>query len=345
MPGQVPVPGCNIVLDGAPIDIEAMYSLLDVTVRDSLLLPDTALVRFQDPEGEDRQRQPLVDRREPGSQVRGDDAGRARYGVRRRDRGDRARVQRPGADRRVPRVRPRLATQPHAQERHLRGRHGGRRRAQDRRRRRAQAGHDRRRRAPQVRGPSSRAWRPTGSSAGASPACTTASSSFRAWNATSAQREAEGSRRDACVERRGPGRGSAAGVQAAPQRRRARSRPSRSATTIQDATGDQRQGGDAEARAQVRRGRFASQSARQARRRERRRRRPHRRGPAGSDDPRPDDARSVRELVRRGRGQDVRQPEGPRRRDRRSSPASTGSAASTCCPRPPIASPAASRRT
>jgi phage protein D/phage baseplate assembly protein gpV len=51
MPGQVPVPGCNIVLDGAPIDIEAMYSLLDVTVRDSLLLPDTALVRFQDPEG------------------------------------------------------------------------------------------------------------------------------------------------------------------------------------------------------------------------------------------------------------------------------------------------------
>ena len=51
MPGQVPVPGCNIVLDGAPIDIEAMYSLLDVTVRDSLLLPDTALVRLQDPEG------------------------------------------------------------------------------------------------------------------------------------------------------------------------------------------------------------------------------------------------------------------------------------------------------
>jgi phage protein D/phage baseplate assembly protein gpV len=51
MPGQVPVPGCRILLDAAPIDIEAMYNLLDVTVRDSLLLPDTALVRFQDPEG------------------------------------------------------------------------------------------------------------------------------------------------------------------------------------------------------------------------------------------------------------------------------------------------------
>ena len=51
MPGLVPVPGCRVLLDGSPIDIEAMYSLLDVTVRDSLLLPDTALVRLQDPEG------------------------------------------------------------------------------------------------------------------------------------------------------------------------------------------------------------------------------------------------------------------------------------------------------
>jgi uncharacterized protein involved in type VI secretion and phage assembly len=46
-----PVPGCQIVLDGAPIELEIMRQLLDVTVRDSLLLPDTALVRFRDPEG------------------------------------------------------------------------------------------------------------------------------------------------------------------------------------------------------------------------------------------------------------------------------------------------------
>jgi phage protein D/phage baseplate assembly protein gpV len=51
MPDLVPVPGCRVLLDGAPLDIEAMYSLLDVTVRDSLLLPDTALVRLQDPDG------------------------------------------------------------------------------------------------------------------------------------------------------------------------------------------------------------------------------------------------------------------------------------------------------
>jgi uncharacterized protein involved in type VI secretion and phage assembly len=46
-----PVPGCEVVLDGAPIGLEIMRQLLDVTVRDSLLLPDTALVRFRDPEG------------------------------------------------------------------------------------------------------------------------------------------------------------------------------------------------------------------------------------------------------------------------------------------------------
>jgi len=46
-----PVPGCEILLDGTPIELEVMRQLLDVTVRDSLLLPDTALVRFRDPEG------------------------------------------------------------------------------------------------------------------------------------------------------------------------------------------------------------------------------------------------------------------------------------------------------
>ena len=47
----LPVPGCTINLNGAPIDLEVMKQLLDVTVRDSLLLPDTALVRFRDPKG------------------------------------------------------------------------------------------------------------------------------------------------------------------------------------------------------------------------------------------------------------------------------------------------------
>jgi phage protein D/phage baseplate assembly protein gpV len=47
----VPVPGCKVLLNGAEIDVDARYLLLDVTVRDSLLLPDTAVVRFQDPEG------------------------------------------------------------------------------------------------------------------------------------------------------------------------------------------------------------------------------------------------------------------------------------------------------
>jgi phage protein D/phage baseplate assembly protein gpV len=47
----VPVPACKILLEGAALDDALMYSLLDVQVRDSLLLPDTAVVRFQDPEG------------------------------------------------------------------------------------------------------------------------------------------------------------------------------------------------------------------------------------------------------------------------------------------------------
>src|SRR5918996_780359 len=51
MPTKFPVPGCQILRNGAPIDAAAMANLLDVTVRDSLLLPDTALVRFRDPEG------------------------------------------------------------------------------------------------------------------------------------------------------------------------------------------------------------------------------------------------------------------------------------------------------
>jgi phage protein D/phage baseplate assembly protein gpV len=51
MPGDVPVPGCRVMLNGAEIDIESRFLLLDVTVRDSLLLPDTAVVRFQDVDG------------------------------------------------------------------------------------------------------------------------------------------------------------------------------------------------------------------------------------------------------------------------------------------------------
>jgi uncharacterized protein involved in type VI secretion and phage assembly len=47
----VNVPGCRIMVNGGPLDATQTRYLLDVTVRDSLLLPDTAVVRFQDPDG------------------------------------------------------------------------------------------------------------------------------------------------------------------------------------------------------------------------------------------------------------------------------------------------------
>jgi uncharacterized protein involved in type VI secretion and phage assembly len=50
-PTEPAVPGCQIVLSGAPLDAQNMSLLLDVTVRDSVHVPDTALVRFRDPEG------------------------------------------------------------------------------------------------------------------------------------------------------------------------------------------------------------------------------------------------------------------------------------------------------
>jgi len=50
MPAK-PVPACEIVLDGAPIDARLMAQLLDVQVRNSLLFPDSAVVRLRDPDG------------------------------------------------------------------------------------------------------------------------------------------------------------------------------------------------------------------------------------------------------------------------------------------------------
>jgi phage protein D/phage baseplate assembly protein gpV len=52
MPGPKPVASGAIVVDGAPLDQKFMAQLLDVTVRDNLLLPDTAVIRLRDPKGE-----------------------------------------------------------------------------------------------------------------------------------------------------------------------------------------------------------------------------------------------------------------------------------------------------
>jgi phage protein D/phage baseplate assembly protein gpV len=51
MPPHFPVPGADIMLDGAKLDQQLMAKLLDVEVRDNLLKPDTATFRIRDPEG------------------------------------------------------------------------------------------------------------------------------------------------------------------------------------------------------------------------------------------------------------------------------------------------------
>ena len=52
MPGPQPTAGIQIAVNGAPLDNSYMEALLDVQVRDSLMVPDTAVVRVRDPAGE-----------------------------------------------------------------------------------------------------------------------------------------------------------------------------------------------------------------------------------------------------------------------------------------------------
>jgi uncharacterized protein involved in type VI secretion and phage assembly len=52
MPAIVNTPGCRVLVNGTALDPRTMAHILDVTVRDSLLLPDTAVVRFVDPDQE-----------------------------------------------------------------------------------------------------------------------------------------------------------------------------------------------------------------------------------------------------------------------------------------------------
>jgi phage protein D/phage baseplate assembly protein gpV len=59
MPGPKPVASAQVRVDGAPLDQKYMAQLLDVTVRDNLLLPDTALVRLRDPTAENLDSHPL----------------------------------------------------------------------------------------------------------------------------------------------------------------------------------------------------------------------------------------------------------------------------------------------
>ncbi|MGH2948043.1 MAG: VgrG-related protein [Solirubrobacteraceae bacterium] len=59
MPAKQPTAGLEIKVDGAKIDAKWMDALLDVQVRDNLMLPDTALVRLRDPKGENIDSHPL----------------------------------------------------------------------------------------------------------------------------------------------------------------------------------------------------------------------------------------------------------------------------------------------
>jgi phage protein D/phage baseplate assembly protein gpV len=59
MPVKQPTAGLEIKIDGAKIDAKWMDALLDVQVRDNLMLPDTALVRLRDPMGENIDSHPL----------------------------------------------------------------------------------------------------------------------------------------------------------------------------------------------------------------------------------------------------------------------------------------------
>jgi phage protein D/phage baseplate assembly protein gpV len=60
MPGTKPVASATVVVNGAPLDQKFMEQLLDVTVRDNLLLPDFALVRLRDPQAEYIDTHPLT---------------------------------------------------------------------------------------------------------------------------------------------------------------------------------------------------------------------------------------------------------------------------------------------
>jgi phage protein D/phage baseplate assembly protein gpV len=61
----LPTAAAEIVIDGARLDDKYMKQLLDVQVRDNLLLPDTAVVRLRDPEGELLETQPM----KPGAAI------------------------------------------------------------------------------------------------------------------------------------------------------------------------------------------------------------------------------------------------------------------------------------
>jgi phage protein D/phage baseplate assembly protein gpV len=52
MPAALPTAAVEVIVDGSPIDNSYIKQLLEVQVRDNLLLPDTATVRLRDPEGE-----------------------------------------------------------------------------------------------------------------------------------------------------------------------------------------------------------------------------------------------------------------------------------------------------
>jgi phage protein D/phage baseplate assembly protein gpV len=59
MPGVKPVASARVIVDGSPLDEKFMQALLDVSVRDNLLLPDTAVVRLRDPTAENIDSHPL----------------------------------------------------------------------------------------------------------------------------------------------------------------------------------------------------------------------------------------------------------------------------------------------
>ena len=59
MPGALPTAAAEVLVNGAPLDNRYMEQLLDVQVKDNLMLPDTAVVRMRDPTGENIDSTPL----------------------------------------------------------------------------------------------------------------------------------------------------------------------------------------------------------------------------------------------------------------------------------------------
>jgi phage protein D/phage baseplate assembly protein gpV len=59
MPGPKPVSSARVIVDGAELDQKYMKALLDLKVRDNLLLPDTAVIRIRDPLAENLSSHPL----------------------------------------------------------------------------------------------------------------------------------------------------------------------------------------------------------------------------------------------------------------------------------------------